>query len=320
MSEFKCILTGQDVKIERYTNFIGYSLKVAEKEVKVFICSQCKSEISISTPSHIIKGLIANGKWPDRSFVVSSSHADGFPPPVDSVTLVVEDYLSTIYFPKNAGERLDNLLLNLFKLQKEDGQRITINLQDDKFYTINYFQSSTECFFYLKGLEESGLIRLIDNGNGLTNVALTITHAGLNKVVELSLEGINSNECFIAMAFLEETKIVREAIKRALSKTGFKFIFIDEEHLSSDKSIPDGIFASIKKAKFCISDFSFHRHGVYFESGFALGLGKPVIYLCSEAEFPNAHFDIKQLQQIIYKSAEELEGKLVDKIEAWIKV
>lgn len=319
MNQFKCLLTGLDVDVEMHDKMISYNLTFADNSVQIFVCKVCKNEIVSSTPKHFVKGLIANGIWPNRSLLVSERHKEDYVPPTDCVTMVVDNYLNSVYFPKNPVDRMDNLLLNIFKLQNEDGQRFIAPVSNEKIYIKNYFKTPTECFFYLKGLEESGLIKLYENGYGLDSVAISISHLGLNRVAELRREGINSNECFVAMAFDDETIPVRDAIKRALLKTGFHGILIDESHLSSDKSIPDGIFSSIKRSKFCIADFSFHRHGVYFESGFALGLGKPVIYLCSKPEFPNAHFDIKQLQQIIYGSVEELESRLIDKIEAWIK-
>ena len=102
-------------------------------------------------------------------------------------------------------------------------------------------------------------------------------------------------------------------------QTGFTPIFIDEKDISSERTINDEIIANLKKCKFCIADFSYHKNGVYFESGFALGQGKPVIYTCEHGHFKNAHFDIKPLQHIIYLKPEELTEKLVHKIEAWIK-
>jgi nucleoside 2-deoxyribosyltransferase len=121
------------------------------------------------------------------------------------------------------------------------------------------------------------------------------------------------------MAFSDDMKDVRTAIKSALSRTGFEPIIIDEKDIDSDKTINDAIISNLRQCKFCVADFSYHRNGVYFESGFALGQGKQVIYLCEKTQFDKAHFDIKPLQHIIYETTQELEKKLVDKIEAWIK-
>ena len=62
---------------------------------------------------------------------------------------------------------------------------------------------------------------------------------------------------------------------------------------------------------------SLHRNGVYFEVGFALGLGKQVIYLSHKDYFEDSHFDIRQLQHIIYESPEDLEKLLIDKVNVW---
>ncbi|HYC86761.1 MAG TPA: hypothetical protein VEB86_16125, partial [Chryseosolibacter sp.] len=83
--------------------------------------------------------------------------------------------------------------------------------------------------------------------------------------------------------------------------------------------INDAIIVGLKQSKFCIADFCGHKNGVYFEAGFVVGQGKPVIYTCSKTEFAKAHFDIKPLQHIIYITPEELEEKLILKIDAWIK-
>ena len=121
------------------------------------------------------------------------------------------------------------------------------------------------------------------------------------------------------MSFRDETKKIRNAIKNALIETGFEPILIDEKNIDSEKTINDEIISSLKKCKFCIADFTFHSKGVYFESGYALGQRKKVIYTCREDEFKNAHFDIRPLQHIIYKTEQELEKDLINKIEAWIK-
>ena len=183
----------------------------------------------------------------------------------------------------------------------------------------NYFQNFNECFFYIEGLEEKGFIRYSHEAMNIYIGEFRITHLGLNKAIEFLEDGDKSNNCFIAMSFDDKMKPYREAIKKALISTGYKPIIIDEEHLESDKTIPDGILSGIKRSKFCVADYTNHRNGVYFESGYALGLGKPVIYLCEKTQFDSAHFDIKQLQHIIYSSPEELEKRLIEKIEAWIQ-
>lgn len=236
----------------------------------------------------------------------------------------LKELISKADYPKTPEEKLETLFLKLFSAQKEDGQRI--NLEADYYknvlWKILYFKSFSELNYYSQYLNETGLIeakfgQTKDNFGEL--VSYKITFQGLNRAIELQESGANSNLCFIAMSFKPETKPIREAIKAALSKTGFRPIIIDEENIDSDKTINDAIIANLKRCNFCISDFSYHSNGVYFESGFALGQGKKVIYTCSKEEFANAHFDIRPLQHIIYETTEQLETDLINKIEAWIK-
>ncbi|MBL0105595.1 MAG: nucleoside 2-deoxyribosyltransferase [Bacteroidetes bacterium] len=117
---------------------------------------------------------------------------------------------------------------------------------------------------------------------------------------------------------MSEPNHLGEAIKRAILCNGYRPVIIDEVHLPSDKTIPESILERIRNSKFVIADFSYHRNGVYFESGYALGKGKPVIYLCEEDEFKNAHFDTRQSNIFCIGTAEELEAQLQMKIKQWV--
>jgi nucleoside 2-deoxyribosyltransferase len=315
----KCILTGRNVTMRHSgSDFLYYTLHISENEVEIFLCNSCCDRLNLDLPNHIISGLIANGKWPERSIIVSKDCSKQNLPR-DAEKIVVPEFFDAISYPKNASEKLNNLFMNLIQMQKVDGEVLNIDFNDEVYWVKGYFQSVEECYFYIDALTKLDFIQLFPDKHRTFVCKLRITLNGLIKATELISEGIKSVNCFLAMAFEESTNPSREAIKRALKITGFKWIVIDEEHLASDKTIPDGIIAGIKNSHFCIADFSLHRHGVYFESGYALGLGKQVIYLCQESEFEKAHFDIKQLQHIIYKSPEDLEKKLISKIEAWIK-
>lgn len=268
---------------------------------------------------HILKGLLLNGKLPSN-IMQGNSGDPGFA--YDNETLA--EIIKTALIPRTPKEKSEFLLKTLFNHQSFDGQYLdeNIDFSVEELPYCFYLKNPDEFWFYFFGLRQSEFIACRDldfSGKGLPVDSIQITPTGLEKVISLENEGQLSNNCFVAMAFDENTKDARDAIKSALDETGFRPIIIDEEFIQSDKTINDAIFAGIRNSRFCISDFSFHRNGVYFEAGFALGLGRPVIYICSEEEFKNAHFDIKPLQHIIYKEPGELKSRLVDKIEAWIK-
>lgn len=216
-------------------------------------------------------------------------------------------------YPTTPKQKLEGLFLQLSEKPKVDGGWIDINekLIENLINKI-YIKSREEFYFYFKTLEEQNFVKMNNGG-------YSITFKGLDYKIKLEEEGQHSNKCFIAMSFKNETKEIRNAIKNALIETGFEPVLIDEKHIDSEKTINDEIIANLKKCKFCIADFTFHSKGVYFESGFALGQRKKVIYTCREDEFKNSHFDIRPLQHIIYKTEQELEKDLINKIEAWIK-
>ncbi len=60
------------------------------------------------------------------------------------------------------------------------------------------------------------------------------------------------------------------------------------------------------------------KNGVYFEAGYALGLGLPVIWCVRKDDAKNVHFDTAQYNQIRWASAPELQEGLFDYICAII--
>jgi len=308
-----CIFTGLPVEhISSDRGAITYILEINKIKIQIslpFYATKWPiSEKFFKQNKHIFVGLLFNNKWFNDSKKIIS---------IDDLKNLVQE----ADYPKTPNEKLDSLFLELCSMQQEDGQKIILVGWD--LWKILYFKSQDELEYYLQYLDTLGLIEA-EYGSATLNGkkvfhSFRITFQGLNKVIDLKESGKNSNLCFIAMSFRPETMKIRQAIKSALLNTGFRAIIIDEENIDSEKTINDAIISNLKKCNFCIADFSFHSNGVYFESGFALGQGKKVIYTCSKEEFENAHFDIKPLQHIIYKSSQQLEIDLINKIEAWIK-
>ncbi|MBZ0167218.1 MAG: nucleoside 2-deoxyribosyltransferase, partial [Candidatus Omnitrophica bacterium] len=58
--------------------------------------------------------------------------------------------------------------------------------------------------------------------------------------------------------------------------------------------------------------------GVYFEAGFAYGLGIPVIWCCREDNIKKLHFDTRQYNHLLWSNAKELKNKLISRIKATI--
>ena len=65
-----------------------------------------------------------------------------------------------------------------------------------------------------------------------------------------------------------------------------------------------------------IADYTGQKAGVYFEAGFALGLGLTVIPTCHVDEIGRLHFDIKHLNTLPWRAPEELAEGLTRRIKA----
>lgn len=221
-------------------------------------------------------------------------------------------------FPRKINERLNKALLNVSRLTSYMGEFVPLSQWD---YPVFYPDSTdvNACFFIMNQLY---LEDLIENKNGDKApgfpTEIRLTPKGWSRIAELETATVaESNEVFVAMWFDEAVvDVYRKAIAKAIEDTGFVPIRVDFEEYN--EKICDRIIADIKKSRFVICDFTGHRGGVYFEAGYAMGLGKPVIWTCREDEIGKIHFDTRQYNHVTWQDADELYEKLKRRIEATI--
>jgi nucleoside 2-deoxyribosyltransferase len=82
--------------------------------------------------------------------------------------------------------------------------------------------------------------------------------------------------------------------------------------------ICDQILAEVRAAELVVADFTGFRSGVFFEAGFAMALGKPVICTCRESHFDELgkHFDTRQYPHLKWTDPADLRAKLSTKLRA----
>jgi hypothetical protein len=108
-------------------------------------------------------------------------------------------------------------------------------------------------------------------------------------------------------------------IYEGIRTAGYQPVRIDKEDYVG--GVADEIMAEIRRARFVVADYTGQRNGVYFEAGFALGLGLTVIPTCRADEVPDKlHFDIKHLNILPWTSPAELAEGLNRRIRAVIGV
>ena len=128
-------------------------------------------------------------------------------------------------------------------------------------------------------------------------------------------------QAFVAMWFDESLAAVyQEGIEPAIREAGYRPLRIDQkEHINR---IDDEIIAEIRRSKFLVADFTQGnegaRGGVYYEAGFAQGLGLPVVFSCRNDGFDDLHFDTNHYNHLAWATPDELREKLKHRILAVI--
>lgn len=166
----------------------------------------------------------------------------------------------------------------------------------------------------------AGLIGILTNDP--LNCAVTLSPTGWVRVDELQAVSPRSDKAFVAMWFDNKLSTAYElGIKPALQGCGYKLPFrVDDKEIDSSGYVPkidDRIMAAIRRARFLVADITGARVAVYFEAGFAEGLGIPIIWTCRKASAKkDMCFDTRQHEHILWTEPEDLRAALVAKIGA----
>lgn len=162
-------------------------------------------------------------------------------------------------------------------------------------------------------LLELGYLRIrADNG------AYEITISGW-QAITAAIDNTQSKMGFIAMSFASEfLPLYEEALHPGIFNAGYQPVRIDRvEH---NNRIDDEIIANIRKSRFVVTDLSKNRGGIYFEAGYALGLGLPVIWTVEHTALGEVHFDNRQYNFLTWERGkyDDLARRITNRIEATI--
>ncbi|MBU4404413.1 MAG: nucleoside 2-deoxyribosyltransferase [Candidatus Aminicenantes bacterium] len=259
--------------------------------------SWLKTNSEIQNNKYILSGIIRNQPSSRNPIEISTSKIDSL---IESAR-IQEDPL----------EAIDKIILYIFNksTNKAHDSFIQISTND---YPIAYAKNQNEFLYYLtKAVDLKFIERHQSNEYRLTIPIGWQRVSELKKIIKLS------KQAFVAMWFDSSlNEIWEKAFKPALKQTGFNPIRMDKtEH---NERIDDKIIADIRKSALLVADLTEHRQGVYFEAGFSLGLGIPVIWTCRDDHKDKIHFDTRQYNCIFWKTPEELKERLINRIEATI--
>ena len=190
------------------------------------------------------------------------------------------------------------------------GQAVQVNPEFD--YPLAWVASEEELIYVLRALQERGLIRRTDGSADLTDsfvLHFEITPEGWAKLEDSARQAIISDQAFVAMSFAPDlTPAWERGIRPALLKAQYRPYRIDAApHIDR---IDAKIVSEIRNSRIVVADVTGQRSGVYFEAGFAIGLGIPVFWCVRRDDLPNVHFDTRQYNHIVWDNEEQLADQL----------
>ena len=84
----------------------------------------------------------------------------------------------------------------------------------------------------------------------------------------------------------------------------------------------DQIFFQIARSRFVVADFTHGaegaRGGVYFEAGYAKGLGIPIIWCIRDDDVSKMHFDTDHYPHVTWTDSKDLREKLATKVRGFL--
>lgn len=236
--------------------------------------------------------------------------------------------------PPPISERIERGIEELVKCCPDIGKRYGIGGKDsesqnllESFLGATYSISSEEVVTYLKEYQAAGYLAISDNTSGyVSRFQLTLKGYQVGDARQSS-----SQKAFVAMWFSDSMRNVYDAgFAPAIRDCGYRSVRID--FVEHNNKIDDEIIANIRGSKFLVADFTagfcghsdsskqiyVPRGGVYFEAGYALAYGLPVIWTCHADVISQVHFDTRQFNHIVWDDPADLKLKLTNRILATI--
>lgn len=238
------------------------------------------------------------------------------------------------WYPRTFSEKIDCILLFLNSRTNHIGQLITLSYQEllgalfidrkeldeTNLYNTNSWKlrDSSNCEYeiqyMLDYLKKCSYIEY-SYGSGVEEwVYVSLMPEGYARVDILQKNTANGRNVLVAMKFGDDTKLLREAIRKGIHDAEYIAVFIDE--VQHNDFITPELLKHIRDSKFVVVDLTHQNNGAYFEEGYAMGLGKPVIQLCKADT--KLHFDIAQKNTIMWETEDDISERLTNRIKATI--
>jgi len=219
----------------------------------------------------------------------------------------VPDLIASVSFRRNPLDAGEAILMWARDQMKSFSDHALITIPHD--YPLFYLRNEAElrdAIDYILDTEKWSAGNVHDG-----KMFVRITPQGWHKLEELQRAGKSSRQAFVAMRFNDEMKqVYYSAFEPAIYEAGYDPYRVDTA--KNNNPIDDEIIVGLKASGLVIADLTELRHPVFFEAGFGLGLGIPVIWTVREDWFDEAakQFDTRQYPHIKWKDAADLKEQL----------
>ncbi len=203
------------------------------------------------------------------------------------------------------------LLRALARRSKYPGERVLIEPETD--YPLAWSSGAQEFAFHLQNLADRKLLRHFPPagvlGAAMTANAVEVSADGWGYLDEKSNAGRTGNQAFVAMSFSSAlVSAWNNGIRIGLERAGFRPYRTDAQpHIDR---IDAKIITEIRNSRIVVADVTEQRPGVYFEAGFAIGLGLPVFWSVRKDHLEQVHFDTRQYNHIVWETEADLAEQL----------
>ena len=219
--------------------------------------------------------------------------------------------------PTPVVERAERLLRFLHDETSQIGETLEYQHGDPRPRLYSESIDDSETHFLLESLAQQDLVADY-SALGIFGAKLTVH--GFAHVAQQAAAP-DSSQAFVAQWFDPSMEALYEdGIGPGVRAAGYEPVRVDRQ--PTLHRIDDQIIAEIRRSRFIVADFTQGgggaRGSVYYEAGFAQGLGLPVIFTCREDQLDDLHFDTRQYPHIGWNDPADLRDKLAYRIEALI--
>jgi len=188
----------------------------------------------------------------------------------------------------------------------------TWSIETERDYPLVAARNPTELAAYLSHLVSRQLLTLHRTPYGQL---YEVTVQGWQSLEPTFTPGGVPGRCFVAMWFDDSLDAVySDGIELGVKDAGFTPYRVKED--PTNKGITDLVLSEIRRAQFVVADFTGHRNSVYYEAGFAQGIGREVIWCCREDQVGELTFDTRHLGHVVWKDVADLRLTLARSIQA----